>query len=125
MPYVWRRVDPSAAKTKRPRTIAVTGPLREIITRRHTVRRLDCSLVFHRVSKGRPGRAPQHPSDDDLRDAVEKVSTYVQSLPADTDRTQTEQASVTDLALCLREELAEAGGNRTHRSGGQPGAGRL
>jgi integrase len=34
----------------------VTGPLREIVDRRLAARRLDCPLVFHRVSKGRPGQ---------------------------------------------------------------------
>jgi integrase len=49
-------LDPKADKTRKGRVIAIEGPLREIIDRRLKARRLDCPLVFHRVSKGRPGQ---------------------------------------------------------------------
>jgi integrase len=49
-------LDPRAAKTRKGRVIALEGPLREIIERRLAKRRLDTPLVFHRVSRGRPGQ---------------------------------------------------------------------
>jgi integrase len=49
-------LDPRAAKTRKGRVVAVTGPLREIIDRRLARRRLDCTLVFHRMAKGKSGR---------------------------------------------------------------------
>jgi integrase len=42
------------AKTRKPRTLAVEGPLRAIVERRIAARRLDCPLVFHR--SGEPVR---------------------------------------------------------------------
>jgi len=49
-------LDPRAAKTGKGRVIALEGPLQTIIERRRKARRLDCPLVFHRVSKGQPGQ---------------------------------------------------------------------
>jgi integrase len=49
-------LDPRAAKTKRGRAIAIEGPLKVIMERRKAARRLDCSLIFHRMSKGQPGQ---------------------------------------------------------------------
>jgi integrase len=49
-------LDPKAAKTRRGRVIAIEGPLKEIITWRRARRRLDCTLIFHRTSKGKPGQ---------------------------------------------------------------------
>lgn len=49
-------LDPKAAKIGKGRVLAITGPLRSIIERRIETRRLDCSLIFHRVSKGQPGQ---------------------------------------------------------------------
>jgi integrase len=46
----------AAAKIGEGRVIAVVGPLRAIIDRRLRARRLDCPLIFHRTSKGRPGQ---------------------------------------------------------------------
>jgi integrase len=43
-------------KTRKGRVVAVVGPLREIIDRRLARRRLDSVLIFHRVSRGKPGR---------------------------------------------------------------------
>lgn len=48
-------VAPTVAKTRRGRVLALVGPLLEIVRRRQARRRLGCELVFHRVSKGRPG----------------------------------------------------------------------
>jgi integrase len=45
-----------AAKTGEGRVLAVVGPLREIIERRLRARRLDCRLIFHRMSRGKPGQ---------------------------------------------------------------------
>lgn len=42
----------AAAKTRRPRTLALVGPLLEIVQRRLVRRRLGCELVFHRVPVG-------------------------------------------------------------------------
>ena len=49
-------LDPKAAKIGKGRAIPVEGPLRQVIDRRLKARRLDCPLIFHRVSKGRPGQ---------------------------------------------------------------------
>jgi integrase len=49
-------LDPKAAKIGRGRVLALEGPLRTIIDRRLAARRLDCVLIFHRTSKGRPGQ---------------------------------------------------------------------
>jgi len=49
-------LDPRAAKTRKGRVIPCEGPLQVIMQRRLQARRLDCPLVFHRVSKGRPGQ---------------------------------------------------------------------
>ena len=49
-------LDPRADKTRKGRVLAVTGPLREIVDRRIARRRLDCQLIFHRTSKGKPGQ---------------------------------------------------------------------
>jgi integrase len=51
-------LDPKAAKTRKGRSIAITegGPLREIIDRRLARRRFDCTLIFHRTSKGKVGQ---------------------------------------------------------------------
>ena len=49
-------VDPKAAKIGKGRTIPLEGPLRQIIERRLRARRFDCSLIFHRTSKGQPGQ---------------------------------------------------------------------
>ncbi len=43
-------LDPRADKIRRGRVIAIEGPLRKIIERRLSARRLDCPLIFHRVS---------------------------------------------------------------------------
>lgn len=45
-------LDPKAAKTGKGRTIPLQGPLRKVLERRLQARRLDCPLIFHRVSKG-------------------------------------------------------------------------
>jgi integrase len=37
-----------SAKTKKPRTLVLTGPLKAIMDRRSAARRLDCRLLFHR-----------------------------------------------------------------------------
>jgi integrase len=50
------QLDPRAAKTRRGRTLALEGPLWSIVERRRKARRLGCELVFHRVSRGRPGQ---------------------------------------------------------------------
>lgn len=47
---------PGADKIRRGRVVAIAGPLDEILARRIERRRLDCALVFHRVTKGRPGQ---------------------------------------------------------------------
>jgi len=49
-------VDPKAAKIGKGRTIPLEGPRRQIIERRLRARRFDCSLIFHRTSKGQPGQ---------------------------------------------------------------------
>jgi integrase len=49
------RLHARAAKARKPRLLVLVGPLREIIERRIAARRLDCPLIFHRVSKGLPG----------------------------------------------------------------------
>jgi integrase len=49
-------LDPKAAKTRKGRVIAVVGPLLTILERGITRRRLDCRLIFHRVSRGGPGQ---------------------------------------------------------------------
>jgi integrase len=49
-------LDPKADKTRKVRVIAVVGPLREIIDRRLSERRLHSPLIFHRTSKGRLGQ---------------------------------------------------------------------
>lgn len=45
-----------SAKTKKPRKLALRGPLRAIIERRAAARRLDCALIFWRMSDGKPMR---------------------------------------------------------------------
>jgi integrase len=50
------RLDPRAAKIGKGRVLAAEGPLREIIERRLKARRFDCPLIFHRVSKEKPGQ---------------------------------------------------------------------
>lgn len=45
-----------SSKTKRPRKLALRGPLRAIIERRVVARRLDCPLIFWRMSDGKPTR---------------------------------------------------------------------
>jgi len=37
-----------SAKTKKARTLVLTGPLKAILERRLAARRLDCRLIFHR-----------------------------------------------------------------------------
>jgi integrase len=46
----------SITKNKRGRALGLQGEVRAIIERRAKARRLDCPLIFHRVSKGRPGQ---------------------------------------------------------------------
>jgi integrase len=55
------QLDPKADKTRRGRVLAIAGPLRKILDRRLTERRLDSPLIFHRVSrvKGREVRPGQ------------------------------------------------------------------
>ncbi len=50
------RLHQSAAKTGKGRVLVLAGPLREIVERRLKARRLDTPLVFHRVSRGKPGQ---------------------------------------------------------------------
>jgi hypothetical protein len=80
-------------------------------------------------------------STEDLRAAVNRTAAQVSSLPVErivgalTPTTGSEHGRNTDTAVLrqapvyviwyLRPGMAEAGGNRTHRSGGQPGAERL
>lgn len=45
-----------SSKTKKPRRLALRGPLRAIIERRVAARRLDCPLIFWRMSDGKPTR---------------------------------------------------------------------
>jgi integrase len=123
-----------SAKTKKPRTLVLPGPLHAIIARRLAARRLDCRLIFHRhgvrlyefrkawasacTSAGLTGKLFHDlrrtgvrnliragvdrkvamkisghrtesvferyniDTDDDLRAAVEKVTAYVDTLPA-------------------------------------------
>jgi integrase len=47
-------------KTRHARTVALEGPLREIIARRLQARRLGCPYIFHKVSKGVPGSPISH-----------------------------------------------------------------
>ena len=49
-------LDPRAAKTGHGRVIPLEGALRAVFERRLEARRLDCPLIFHRVSRGRAGR---------------------------------------------------------------------
>jgi len=49
-------LDPRAAKTRKGRVIPCEGPLLVIMQRRLQARRLDCPLIFHRVSKGKRGQ---------------------------------------------------------------------
>jgi integrase len=53
-------LDPKIAKTRKGRVIPLDGPLWAIIQRRWAKRRLDTSLVFHRVSRGKPGHSIDH-----------------------------------------------------------------
>lgn len=50
------RLHASATKTRRGRVLVLTGPLLRIMEQRLQARRLDCPLIFHRVSKGLPGQ---------------------------------------------------------------------
>jgi len=50
------RLHARAAKSRKPRLLVLVGPLREIMERRLSARRLDCPLVFHRFAKGKPGQ---------------------------------------------------------------------
>jgi integrase len=189
-------LDPKAAKTRRGRVIGITGPLREIIERRLVARRLDCTLIFHRVSKGQPGQPVKSygklwraalteahlpatlvpydlrrsalrnlvragvdftvamkisghrtrstfdryniVSDDDVRDAITKTAAFVATLPTtrkvlpiavgqseNTDKTRTTGFSTTPKSLIYFGGVAEASGNRTHRSKVTLGTGRL
>jgi integrase len=45
-----------SSKTKKPRKLALRGPLRTIIERRRAARRTDCPLIFWRMSDGKPTR---------------------------------------------------------------------
>jgi integrase len=47
------RLDPARSKTKRPRTLRLSAPLRALMGRRLAARRLDTGLVFHH-RKGKP-----------------------------------------------------------------------
>jgi integrase len=47
------RLHAKDAKTGYGRVLALDGPLRSIVERRLKVRRLDCSLIFHRTSRGK------------------------------------------------------------------------
>jgi integrase len=49
-------LDPRAAKTRRGRVLGLVGPLWDVVQRRLARRRLDTQRVFHRVSRGVPGR---------------------------------------------------------------------
>jgi hypothetical protein len=49
-------LDPKAAKIGKGRSLPLEGPLRAIMERRLRARRFDCSLIFHRTSKGQPGQ---------------------------------------------------------------------
>jgi integrase len=54
---VWvLRLPGSITKNKRGRVLGLSADTRAIIERRVKVRRLDCPLIFHRVSKGRAGQ---------------------------------------------------------------------
>jgi integrase len=71
-------------------------------------------------------------SEDDLRDAMAKTAHYVSTLPVGrnlvplvTPENPDKIRTITPRNSYLLGNLAEAGGNRTHRSGGQPGAKRL
>jgi integrase len=79
-------LDPRADKTRKGRVIAVTGPLREIIDRRMVARRLDCPLVFHRSSKGRPGQ-PIRDFSKQWRKALKDAGLAPGLLPYDLRRT--------------------------------------
>lgn len=53
----WRlHIPPAIAKTRTGRTVAVQGPLQEIMKRRLRRRRISTRLVFHRVSRGQVDR---------------------------------------------------------------------
>ncbi len=53
----WRLTIPgSITKNAQPRVLGLGGEARTIVARRIKARRLDCSLIFHRVSKGKPGQ---------------------------------------------------------------------
>lgn len=49
-------VPPAIAKTRTGRSIAVQGPLLEILKRRQKARRISTRLIFHRVSRGQVDR---------------------------------------------------------------------
>jgi site-specific recombinase XerD len=50
-------IEPRVAKTRRGRSIPIPGgPLRDIMMRRIQRRRFDCTLMFHRESKGKVGQ---------------------------------------------------------------------
>ena len=49
------RIPGAITKNAQPRVLGLDGEAKAIIARRIKVRRLDCPLIFHRVSKGKPG----------------------------------------------------------------------
>lgn len=54
---VWvLRLPGSITKNKRGRALGLAGDTRAIIEHRIKARRLDCPLIFHRVSKGKEGQ---------------------------------------------------------------------
>jgi len=93
--------------------------------RRSAVRNLIRAGVDRTVAKRFSGHATDSMferfnvmDETDLRAAVAKVSAYVESLPAtDTDKTRTGTESDANVAHYLERQLAEAGRNRTYRSG--------
>jgi hypothetical protein len=71
-------------KNRRPRRLALEGPLRVIIERRLAARRLDCRKIAMAISGHRTEAVFERyniDTDDDLRQAVGKLSSYVNGLP--------------------------------------------